>query len=561
MKPRKLWVTMLAAAVCVLAPHGAAAQQDELPPFGTGDIAAAEKLLGLEFTAAERDSMLGDLAEQLEAYTTLHDLALPNDVVPALVFDPLAIGASATGSDNPPRWSDPGPVVRPDDLAAVAYWPIGRLAALIESGGVTSVELTRMYLDRLKENDARLECVVTLLEESALAEAADRDAELAAGRCRGPLHGIPCGVKDLLAVAGAPTTWGAAPYRDQTIDDTATVVAKLREAGVVVAAKLTLGALAWGDVWFDGRTRNPWRLEQGSSGSSAGPASAVAAGLLPFAIGTETWGSIVSPSTRCGVTGLRPTFGAVSRAGAMALSWSMDKIGPIGRTVEDCALVFDAIRGADPRDPSTVDRAFAYDPAVDLAALKIGFDESAFAADYPGRDLDLAALDVLRSLGAEPVAVDPPDEGVMDLAFILSAEAAAAFSELTLSGRDDLLVRQTRNAWPNVFRAARFIPAVEYIDANRERMRVMRRMAAMMAEVDVYVTPSFGGNNLLLTNLTGHPCVVVPDGFTEPDQPHSLSFIGRLHGEATLLAVAKAYQDATDFHRRRPPGFRAGGDQ
>jgi Asp-tRNA(Asn)/Glu-tRNA(Gln) amidotransferase A subunit family amidase len=400
--------------------------------------------------------------------------------------------------------------------------------------------------------------VVTLLEERALTRARQADRELAAGRWRGPLHGIPCGVKDLLSIPGQPTTWGAAPYRDQVRDELATVVARLDSAGAVIVAKLTLGALAWGDVWFGGTTRNPWNLEQGSSGSSAGSASAVAAGLVPFAIGTETWGSIVSPSTRCGTTGLRPTFGRVSRHGAMALSWSMDKIGPIARTAEDCAMVLDAIRGPDGHDPTVVDAPLPVRPEVDPASLRVGYLAALFEDgddDDPGRALDRAALDVLREAGFELVPVALPERDPYPLASILSVEAAAAFEELTLSGRDDELTRQIRNAWPNVFRAAHFVPAVAYVQANRQRLLLMQDFADLFQGLDVYVTPSFGGGGLLMTNLTGHPQLVVPNGFTGEGAPHSISFVGDLHAEAALVAVARAYQDRTDWHRQRPPGF------
>jgi Asp-tRNA(Asn)/Glu-tRNA(Gln) amidotransferase A subunit family amidase len=379
------------------------------------------------------------------------------------------------------------------------------------------------------------------------------------GEYLGPLHGIPFGAKDLLAVKGAPTTWGATPYRDQVIDETATVVRKLDQAGAVLVAKLTLGALAWGDVWFDGMTRNPWNLEEGSSGSSAGSASAVAAGLVPFAIGTETLGSIVSPSTRCGVTGLRPTFGRVSRSGAMALSWTMDKIGPIARSATDCAMVFDAIRGPDGRDPTVVDLPFPYRHDQDLTGLRIGYLESVFDQDYPGKEQDHEALRELRYRGVDLVPIEFPLEEMginpSDLGIILSAEAAAAFQELTLSGRDDELVRQVRWAWPNVFRTAHFIPAVEYIQANRQRTRLMEMMTAVFREVDVYITPSFAGESLMITNLTGHPQVVVPAGFIDEDSPHSISFVGRLYDEATLLTVARIFQESTSWHKKTPPGF------
>ena len=398
--------------------------------------------------------------------------------------------------------------------------------------------------------------MVTLTEELALEQAARADAEIAAGNYRGPLHGIPYGAKDLLAVKSYPTTWGATPYKEQVVDSDATVIRKLEEAGAVLVAKLTLGALARGDVWFGGKTRNPWNTEQGSSGSSAGPGSTVAAGLVPFAIGSETLGSIVSPATRNGVTGLRPTFGRVSRAGAMALSWSMDKLGPMCRSVEDCALVFDAIRGPDGLDQTVVDLPFNYNYDVDLSSLRIGYYQSAFEADYSNHDRDAAVLDVLRDLGAELIPIELPDFPVSELIFVLRAESGAAFDELTLSNRDDLLVRQTRNSWPNVFRSARFIPAVEYIQANRARYVLIQKMATVMDQVDVYVSPSFGGDNLRLTNLTGHPCVVLPNGFNDRGSPTSITFMGGLYDEATLLAVARAYQEATDWHRQHPPDFK-----
>jgi Asp-tRNA(Asn)/Glu-tRNA(Gln) amidotransferase A subunit family amidase len=452
-------------------------------------------------------------------------------------------------------WSTPVNTEIPENLDALAFYTVRDLAELIRTKKITSTQLTRLALDRLRKFDDSLHCVITLTEELALQQAAQADTEIAAGNYRGPLHGIPYGAKDLLAARGYRTTWGARPYKDQVLDYDATVIAKLHEAGAVLVAKLSLGALAWGDVWYADTTRNPWILEQGSSGSSAGPASAVAAGLVPFAIGSETWGSIVSPSTRCGTTGLRPTFGRVSRTGAMALSWSMDKLGPICRTVEDCAIVFDAIRGPDGLDLTVVDLPFNYQPQIDLSQMRIGYLHEDFANDSTYRAQNNAALDKLRELGAELIEISLPDFPVEPMQINLSAEAAAAFDELTRSGRDDLLVRQVKNAWPNVFRSARFIPAVEYIQANRMRTMVIDSLARMMESIDVYVSPSFEGNNLLLTNLTGHPCVVLPHGFNDQGSPTSITFIGRLFDEATVLAVARAYQEATDFHRQHPEMF------
>ncbi len=436
----------------------------------------------------------------------------------------------------------------------MAFYSIGELAALIRSQKVTSEELTRMFLDRLKRYDPKLHAVITLTEDLAIRQARKADEEIRQGKYRGLLHGIPYGAKDLLAVAGYPTTWGARPYKDQVINETATVIRKLEDAGAVLVAKLSLGALAWGDVWFKDTTRNPWDLSQGSSGSSAGSAAATSAGLVPFAIGSETWGSIVSPSTRCGTTGLRPTYGTVSRYGAMALSWSMDKLGPIARTVEDCAIVFNAIRGADEKDPMSLDAAFNYTPNIDLRTVRIGYLVDEFKRDTVRKKFNDAALARLRNMGVELIPITLPDLPIYPMSFILTAEAGAAFDELTRSNRDDLLVRQGRNAWPNVFRASRFIPAVEYIQANRLRYLWLQEMKKIFEKVDVYVAPPFGPN-LLLTNLTGHPAVVLPNGFDEKGHPVSITFIGNLFDEGRLLAVAKAYQDATDFHKKHPPLF------
>ena len=529
-------------------------QQDSV--ITTQIVAEAERLIGLEFSEVERDSMLEGLQSNLSNYETIRLFDIPNEIPPALLFNPLSMGFTFEIERRPFRMSVPDSVILPKNPEELAFYSVAELAELIRTRRITSTTLTQIYLKRLKRFDPQLQCVITLTQDLALEQARRADEEIAAGHYRGPLHGIPYGAKDLLAVEGTKTTWGAMPYKDQVIDQTATVVQKLEQAGAVLVAKLTLGALAWGDVWYGGKTRNPWNLEQGSSGSSAGSAAATSAGLVAFAIGTETWGSIVSPSTRCGVTGLRPTFGRVSRTGAMALSWSMDKIGVLARTVEDCALVFDAILGPDRADPSVVDLPFNYNPDVDLRELRIGYLAEVFEEDDPTRENDRAVLNVLKTLGADLIPVSLPDYPVESLSFILSAEAAAAFDELTRSGRDDLLVRQIKNAWPNEFRVSRFIPAVEYIQANRLRYLLIQEMGKIMESVDVYVAPSFGGNNLLLTNLTGHPCVVVPNGFDEEDSPTSISFIGRLYDEATLLTVAKKYQDATDWHRQKPPLFR-----
>ncbi len=548
---RTLYLPLACVSAVLLLFFGCAG--DEEAGISVSDIGGAEKLVGLEFTPAERDSMTGDLADNLESYRQIRGLTIGNQVTPAFRFDPVPAGFKAGDVESGMKLGPSRAVARPDDLEEMAFMSIRELASLVRSREVTSTELTRMYLGRLKRLGPGLECVITLTEELALEQAARADREIAAGKYRGLLHGIPYGAKDLLAVKGYKTTWGAEPFKDQTIDRNAAVIDKLEEEGAVLVAKLTMGALAWGDVWFGGKTRNPWNKQQGSSGSSAGPAAATAAGLVAFSLGTETWGSIVSPCTRCGVTGLRPTFGRVSRAGAMALSWTMDKIGPICRHAEDCAIVFDAIRGPGGGDRTVMDVPFNYRVGVDFGRLRIGYLKELFEEDYSNRENDLATLEKLRELGASLIPVKLPDYPVQSMSFILSAEAAAAFDRLTRSGRDELMVRQVKGAWPNVFRASRFIPAVDYIQANRLRHMVMEEMEEM--EVDMYMAPSFGGHNLLLTNLTGHPCVVMPNGVDSENGRGSISLIGKLFGEARILAVAKAYQDATPFDEERPPGF------
>ncbi len=524
--------------------------------FKVKDIARSEKLIGLDFTSAKRDSMLEGLQTNLDGYRTIRDLHLDNTVFPALHFNPLPTGFQPAITNLKPASFKQVELTVPENFNELAFYTVAELAELIRTRQITSTELTKLYLERLKKYGPQLECVVTLTEETAFEQAARADAEIAAGYYRGPLHGIPYGAKDLLAVKGYPTTWGAVPFQEQEIGIDATVISRLEEAGAVLVAKLTLGALAWGDVWFGGMTRNPWNTEQGSSGSSAGPGSATAAGLVAFSIGSETWGSIVSPATRNGVSGLRPTYGRVSRHGAMALSWSMDKLGPMCRSVEDCALVFEAIYGPDGYDQTVYDFPFTYNPNIDLSDLRIGYLKAAFEEDYPTRPNDEQVLETLTSLGAELIPIELPELPVAELAIILSAEAAAAFDDLTLSGQDDLLVRQIKNAWPNEFRVSRFIPAVEYIQANRVRTLLIQEMQTLFDTIDVYVAPSFGGDNLLLTNLTGHPCVVLPNDFNDDNSPTSISFIGRLFDENTVISVAQKYQEATDWHKQYPPEFR-----
>jgi len=517
------------------------------------DIRSAEKLIGLQFTDAKRDSMLGDLESQLKSYQSLRTMNMPNSVVPSILFNPIPVGMSLPKGKSVFAYAPPKQVSLPTNPDDLAFYSVAELGVLIKTRKITSTQLTTLYLQRLKKYGPMLQCVITLTDSLALAQAARADKEIAAGKYRGPLHGIPYGVKDLLSTKKYPTTWGSVPFKDQIIDEDATVIKKLEQAGAVLVAKLTMGELAWGDVWFGGKTRSPWDTSQGSSGSSAGSASATAAGLVGFAIGSETYGSIVSPSTRCGTTGLRPTYGRVSRTGAMALSWTMDKLGPICRTVEDCALVFNAIYGPDGIDQTLYDAPFRYEPKnVDLRKLRIGYLKADFDSAKLWKAFNDSVLLVMKNLGATLIPIELPKFPVDDIVIMLSAESAAAFDDVTRSGKDDLMVRQIKNAWPNSFRASRFIPAVEYLQASRVRTLLIQQMAKLMDTIDVYINPSLEGNSLLLTNLTGHPSITVPSGFTEKGTPVSITFTGKLFDEGTLLAVAKKYQEATGYHRRHP---------
>jgi len=512
----------------------------------TATIAEAEKILGLTFTSAQRSQMVQLLNNTAYwgnrmAFESMRTHLLSNSDPPALVFNPVPFRFEFESMQVPISWSSPTHTTRPANVADLAFYSVRDLGELIRTGQLTSLELTTLCLDRLKRYDSSLFCVVTLTEDLALSQAARADAELADGMYRGPLHGIPYGIKDLFATKTYPTTWGAAPYKDQVIDEDAFVVQKLEQAGAVLVAKLACGALAQGDVWFGGRTRNPWNISQGSSGSSAGPASATAAGLVPFAIGTETLGSIIAPCRRCRVTGLRPSFGRVSRTGAMTLSWSMDKIGPICRTVEDCAIVFEAIRGPDGVDEAVLDIPFNYEPDRDLSDLRVGY--------RPG--VSSAIRNQLAAIVGESqlVSLSLPYYPYSAMTMIVDAEAAAVFDELTRSGDDALLTAQGKWDWPNLLRTARTIPAVEYIQADRLRRRLIQDVAALMNTVDVWVA-SDEWATLCITNLTGQPCVVIPHG-----GGNSLSFIGGLYDEATILALAKAYQDRTAYHTGKPPLF------
>jgi Asp-tRNA(Asn)/Glu-tRNA(Gln) amidotransferase A subunit family amidase len=507
-------------------------------------VRQAEWIAGLTLSDTDRQAILNGLTQAQRDYTALRALSLPNDVPLALSFVPgpwLPPAAPGRGRVEPARAQRPKKPEAADDLA---FLPVTALAGLLRTRQVSSTELTKLYLERLKKYDPALRCVVTLTEELALKQAEQADKEIAAGRYRGPLHGVPWGAKDLIACPGYKTTWGAAPYKEQRLEQKATVVKRLEEAGAVLVAKLSLGALAQGDRWFGGMTRNPWNPRAGSSGSSAGSASATTAGLVGFALGSETLGSIISPCSVCGTTGLRPTFGRVSRHGCMTLAWSMDKIGPLARSVEDCALVLGAIHGHDGLDASAVERPFAWPAERELKTLRVGY----FEGNTPEKDRE--ELRVLRDLGVSLVPLKPPSKYPPSaLRFILNAEAATAFDEVTRKG-----ITEGLNTWPATFRQGQFVPAVEYLRANRIRTLLMREMAELMNQVDLYV----GGwmQELMVTNLTGHPTVVLPNGMRkirEVDVPRPLTFTGRLYGESELLAVAHAYQEATGHHRKRPP--------
>jgi len=538
--------------------RSAKADDDGERSFTSVDVEAAQRLLGIEFTRSEIDTMDSYLQRNLTAYDSMRQHPLDNAVVPALYFDPRPDGFQLPAPQKAVKWGLPEKVALPERMSELAFYSVAELAALLRSRQISSAGLTRFFLGRLKKYDPKLEAVVTLTEELAMEQARRADEEIARGEYRGPLHGIPYGVKDLLAVPGYPTTWGAEPYREQVIEATATVVERLEAAGAVLIAKLSSGELAYGDIWFGGRTRNPWNLEEGSGGSSAGPAAATAAGLVPFSIGSETWGSIVSPSTRCGATGLRPSYGRVSRYGAMTLSWSLDKVGPIGRTAQDCALVLEAIRGSDGRDRSVVDISFNYDAEMDLSSLRGAYLAKAFDADTSSRgDNDRAALDVFRKLGLDLKAVELPSE--MDYSaliyLIIRAEGGAAFDELVRSNREDMLTNQGRVSRVNSLRMSRFVPAVEYLQANRHRKLLIERMHELFKQYDFLIMPTYGSDGSAIGNMTGHPVISLPNGFDQDGQPTSIILMGRLYDEASILALAARFQAATAHEDRHPKGF------
>lgn len=606
--------TLLPGALYAIAAEAEAtaqAAQDEtghpvpLPKITLEMVEQAAALAGVPIAPDQIAMMLDALNEQRDGYAKIRALHLPNSVAPAYIFDPLPPGDRPNTAREPAVYGTAPAVGKaPKDLNDIAFESIPVLAEYVRTRKVSSLALTEMYIERLRRYDTTLHFLITLTEERALAQARAADAEIVAGKYRGPLHGLPWGAKDLLAVKGYPTTWGAGGFQHQTINQDATVVQRLDAAGAVLVAKLTLGALAMGDVWFGGRTRNPWNPKQGSSGSSAGPASATAAGCVAFSIGSETLGSISSPSTRCGTTGLRPTFGFVPRTGAMALSWTMDKLGPICRAVKDCAIVLGAIYGPDGKDLSIQNAAFNWNADFDWRALRVGYLKSAFdepkaipdetiPVDMPpeqqkklqqrmknrrayraraiyDRKYDLATLDRLQTMGVKLTPVELPMLPFGAMANLLNAEAAAAFEELTMTGRDKLLTAQGPEDWPNTFRVARFYPAVEYIQANRARTLAIAGMAEIFKQADIIVTPS-GGEQLTVTNLTGHPAVIQPNGIRGgdaptppaidtgdedniggPGTPVSITFLGNLYQDAKLCAFANAYQQAAGFYKMHP---------
>lgn len=544
----------------------------------TADIAAGEKLMGIEYTPAEREFMVENLDGQITAARAQREMIFPNSLPPATTFDPRLPGTVTPAEQKPfiRSGTDPGPL--PQTAEDIAFAPVTALSEWLRTGQISSRRLTEIYLERLKTIAPKLECVVTLTEDLALQQADAADEKLRAGTYLGPLHGLPYGLKDLFDTQGIATTWGAAPYKNRVAERDARIVELLRDAGAVLLAKTTLGALAYGDIWFGGTTRNPWNLNEGASGSSAGSASATAAGLVGFSIGTETLGSITNPSQRCGTTGLRPTFGRVSRNGAMALCWSLDKIGPICRSVEDTALVLQAITGYDPADLGSLDVPFNFDVRRPIKGLRVGYIPASFE-DEEATDVDRAALDTVRRLGVELVEITLPDLPYMSLMNILFAEAAATFEQLTLSDRDDELVRQDDGAWPNVFRKARFLSAVDHVQLDRLRYQTMQVIDEVFKGVDVMIGPFKIDPMMVITNFAGHPCLLLRSGFVQSksrgksslgdgklttgaeiaedenvyEVPQGISLWGRLFDEGLLCNLGMALEAALDVCSRRPP--------
>jgi Asp-tRNA(Asn)/Glu-tRNA(Gln) amidotransferase A subunit family amidase len=584
-----------AAALHSVGQNPAGKGQEALPPgappaFGAGapvgpevsatTFAEAEKLVQFEMTPAERAVAAGSwrktMAYLYERRTGPRKLALPTTIAPATRWDPILPGQKqGPEHDRFVRSSiDPGPVPARDE--DIAFATVSQLSRWIETQKLTSERLTNIYLNRLRQFDPKLHCVITLTRDLALKQAKQADEEIFAGKYRGPLHGIPWGGKDLLDTAGIPTTYGAEPFRNRVPSEDAVVVKRLREAGAVLVAKLSLGALALNDIWFGGQTMNPWLLEEASSGSSAGPGAATAAGLVGFAIGSETGGSIISPSMRCGITGLRPTYGRVARTGAMTLCWSLDKLGPMTRSVEDAMLVLHAINGPDPGDVASVPSHLDFDAGAGVAGLRVGYFPK-WMQESPATVVDRAAVDVVKKVGMVPIEVSIPDWPYDSLNLILFAEGAAAFEELTLSGGLRELKAQVPDAWPNIFRQARFLSAVDFVQADRLRRKVAEEMARLFSQVDLLLVPSVRDEMLTITNFTGHPALVLRAGFVEvakarsdwaPDPthplptfnpprrvPHGVTLIGRLFEEGPMVNAGLALERAFGVVGERPLGF------
>jgi Asp-tRNA(Asn)/Glu-tRNA(Gln) amidotransferase A subunit family amidase len=551
------------------------------PEVSPSTFAEAEKLVQIELSANERVVAAGSwrnmMAPLYERRTGPHKVTLEPGLAPATRWDPVLPGLSMTGPQRD-RFirsnTDPGALPARDEDIALAS--LTRLSRWIEERKLTSERLTRIYLKRLEQFDPKLHCVITLTRELALAQAKQADEEIAAGKYRGPLHGIPWGAKDLLDTAGIPTTYGAEPFRNRVPAKDAVVVKRLHDAGAVLVAKLSLGALALNDIWFGGQTMNPWLLEEASSGSSAGPGAATAAGLVGFAIGSETGGSIVSPSMRCGITGLRPTYGRVARTGAMTLCWSLDKLGPMTRSVEDAMLVLQAISGPDAGDVASVPSRLDFDAGKSVQGLRVGYFP-AWMKENPATAVDRAALEAVSKLGMVPVEVAIPDWPYDSLNLILFAEGAAAFEELTLSGGLNQLKAQVPDAWPNIFRQSRFLSTVDFVQADRFRRKVAQEMTRVFSEVDLLLVPSLRDEMLTITNFTGHPSLTLRAGFVEvwkarsdwaPDPthplptfsmprrvPHGVTLIGKLFEEGTLGSAGLALERRLGVVNERPPGF------
>lgn len=546
--------------LCVFVLCATTAQLQAQDTIRKSEIPVVAKFADLSFTQQEIDSMFDGVKENVFEIRKMHKYPLNNSTPMSMWQSPVVAGMQFETKQQPINWEIPANVSLPANRNELAFYSVMQLASLIKNKKISSVELTKFFIERIRKYGDTLQCVISVTEEIAMQQAKEADALIAKGKYKGPLHGIPYGLKDLFAVKGTKTTWGAAPYNDQIIDEDATVYNKLRDAGAVLVAKFTLGALAMGDRWYGGRTNNPWNLRFGSSGSSAGSASATVAGLVPFAIGTETWGSIISPSSTCGATGFRPTFGRVSRAGGMTLSWSLDKVGPITRSAEDAALVFSFIHGADNKDLSAVSIPFNYQPKGDVKKLKVGYAKNYFDRITDTSRNEWKVLDAYRKMGVELVPIVFPDSGVYNfnvMDIVISAECAAAFDDFTRTGLDDQMTWQNKFDWPNSFRVSRLIPAVEYINANRHRYLLMQQVNAALKDIDVLICPTRGsGSQSAITNLTGHPAICMPTGFDKRfNTPTSITLLGKLYGEAAMLTAAKALQQATSWDDVHPPMF------